>query len=119
MLPLPPLSPLAFPIPIYQTILSSSLLTLSYVGGFYISTNTRIGHSKAVKDQDGLQLTKNSPVVIKARLKTVSIVTALGCLGTMAGLAWKGVVKGQVSNNIPISILGSTKVTVKSRPLPK
>lgn len=98
MLPLPPISPLNGPIPVYQSIISSSLLTLSYVGGLYFSTKTRIGHSQAQKDQDGLELTKNSPQVIKARLKTVSLVTGVGCIGTMAWLAWKGVVKGQVSN---------------------
>lgn len=117
MLPIPPLIPLSNPIPIYQSILTSSLLTLSYVGGLYISTTTRIGQSQPqpqprpqsqgqgqgqgqTNDNDDNHcqpLTKDSPSVIRARLKSVVTVTAAACLFTTAWLARKGVVRGQVS----------------------
>lgn len=51
----------------------ASILTLSYVGGFYLSPTIR-------------KLPKDDPRVMKSRLRVAGVVTALGWLGTAAVL---------------------------------
>lgn len=72
--PLPAISPLVVGA-------SSSLLTLSYVGGLYISTQTRIG---AARSKEGTLLTKDDAVIVKSRLQTVSATTLASMLATGA-----------------------------------
>jgi len=72
--PIPAISPLASGI-------GSSLLTLSYVGGLYISTRTRIG---AARSKDGALLNKDDAVIVKSRLQTVTATTLTSMLATGA-----------------------------------
>lgn len=59
--------------------ISSSLLTLSYVGGLYISTRTRIG---AARNKDGSLLNREDAVIVKSRLQTVCVTSGLSLLAT-------------------------------------
>lgn len=79
-LPQPSAMPLLQP---YTSVTASSLLTLSYVGGLYLSSATRVGTINA----QGLRRTKNDADVVAARLKAVSATTAAGALATVA-LLW-------------------------------
>lgn len=58
---------------------SSSLLTLSYVGGLYISTRTRIG---AARNKDGDLLNKDDAIIVKSRLQTIGATTLTSMLAT-------------------------------------
>lgn len=72
------------PLPVIGSLVAaagSSLLTLSYVGGLYISTRTRIG---AARGKDGELLNKDDAVVVKSRLQTVSATTLVSMLATGA-----------------------------------
>ncbi|UZJ51810.1 hypothetical protein CBS101457_001130 [Exobasidium rhododendri] len=70
--PLPAISAL-------ESGIGSSLLTLSYVGGLYISTRTRIG---AARSKDGALLNKDDAVIVKSRLQTVTATTIASLLLT-------------------------------------
>lgn len=78
--------PVSVPLPFISAgwaPLHASVLTLSYVGGFYLSPAIR-------------RLPKDDARVMRSRLKVTSIVTALGWAGT--GLAlWKAEVNPPVS----------------------
>jgi prenyl protein peptidase len=72
--PIPVITPLAAGV-------GSSLLTLCYVGGIYISNRTRIG---AARGKDGALLTRDDPVILKSRLKTVSATSLASFVATGA-----------------------------------
>jgi prenyl protein peptidase len=72
--PLPVISPLAAGV-------GSSVLTLFYVGGLYVSTRTRIGSARS---KEGVLLNKDDAVIVKSRLQTVSMTTLTSLLLTGA-----------------------------------
>lgn len=80
----------------YLSLSTSSMLTLSYVGGLYISSQTRVG---TMDGKTGLKRTKNDEEVVKARLKTIGLITLAGTGFTLAVLAGadEGVERGRVS----------------------
>lgn len=72
-LPLP-VPPPSISLPAYLPPAHASLLTLGYVGSFYLSSTIR-------------KLPKDDPCVMRSRLRVASGFTAVGWLGT-AGLLW-------------------------------
>ncbi|PWN49081.1 hypothetical protein IE53DRAFT_346440 [Violaceomyces palustris] len=74
------------------SVLACGLFTLSYVGGLYLSSSTRIGTSNATDDQ-GRPLSKDHPKVIRARLKVACSSTLFTTLATGALLIGKGAVR--------------------------
>jgi prenyl protein peptidase len=102
------------PIPIITPLaagVSSSLLTLCYVGGLYVSTRTRIG---AARGKDGALLTKDDAVVVKSRLKTVSATTLTSLLATGVYIR-RAAFSNQPS---PISTLSTLRVLGIPLPVP-
>jgi prenyl protein peptidase len=89
--------------------LGSSVLTLSYVGGLYVSTRTRIG---AARSKDGALLNKDDAVIVKSRLQTVTATTIASLLAT-------GVFIRQVAFRNEHSLLASlSTLRVLGVPLP-
>ncbi|CAO1615246.1 unnamed protein product [Jaminaea pallidilutea] len=76
-LPLPiPVSPPEIHLPRWCGPVHASLLTLAYVGGFYVSPTIR-------------KLSKDDPRAMRSRLRTAGVVTALGVAATGVVL-WNG-----------------------------
>lgn len=76
-LPLPiPVSPPEIHLPSWCGPAHASLLTLAYVGGFYVSPTIR-------------KLSKDDPRAMRSRLRTAGVVTALGVAATGV-ILWKG-----------------------------
>lgn len=59
----------------------SSLLTLSYVGGLYVCTATRIGQAR---NKEGVLYTKNDKPIVKSRLRVASVSTLVSLLSTVS-----------------------------------
>ncbi|SJX66511.1 related to CAAX prenyl protease 2 [Sporisorium reilianum f. sp. reilianum] len=87
-LPNPPLSP-----PVLSTgfaVGASTLFTLSYVASLYLSPAGRLVAGK--QDAHGNVVDRDHPVVIRARIKTATLATALIAAATGVALWVKGVV---------------------------
>lgn len=71
-----------------------TLATIGYVGSLYLSPAGRLAGSK---DEEGNTIDRDHPTVIKARLKTASLATAVTVVAT-GTLVWlKGVVPRSAS----------------------
>jgi hypothetical protein len=94
-----------------QSAACSSLLTLSYVGGLYISASTRVGSlvpassadvgaddtpASAAADAAPRRRGKNDEDVVYARLRTVGIVSVAGVGATIAVLWQAGAARESV-----------------------
>lgn len=94
-------------------MLASSLFTLSYVGGLYLSTSTRVGSATA-RDELGRALDKDHPRVVRNRLKVVGWSTVASCAGVGILLGRKGAFNGQVSEHQPSTFLLGRSLAVES-----
>ncbi|PWN40530.1 hypothetical protein IE81DRAFT_368197 [Ceraceosorus guamensis] len=68
----------------FLSLSTSSILTLSYVGGLYVSSKTRVG---TLDESTGLKRTKDDADVVRARLKTIGYVAAGSVVLTLAVLS--------------------------------
>lgn len=73
---------------------ASSVLTLSYVGGLYVSTRTRVGRSQK---EGAALISRDDAAVVKARMKTASVVSLASLAAAGAILNNGGAFHGQVS----------------------
>lgn len=92
-LPNPPLSP-----PLLSTgfaVGASTLFTFTYVASLYLSPAGRLSAGK--QDAQGNVMDRDHPVVMRARIKSASLATALTVIATGVGLWVKGVVPRAVS----------------------
>ncbi|CDR99106.1 hypothetical protein [Sporisorium scitamineum] len=82
-LPNPPLSP-----PLLSTgfaVGASTLFTFTYVASLYLSPAGRLSAGK--QDAQGNVMDRDHPVVMRARIKSASLATALTVIATGVGLA--------------------------------
>lgn len=91
-LPNPPLTPPVLSVGF--AVGASTLCTISYVGSLYLSPAGRLA---GTKDADGNTIDRDHPTVIRARIKTASLATAVTVLATGAALWLKRVVPRSVS----------------------